>query len=260
LRAANRKLQFFCALGALLLLAGCATPPADPAARAEFNATNDPLEPMNRTIFSVNDVFYTYLIRPVAKTYTFVFPQFTRNMMRNFLNNLGEPVVFANDLMQGQFHRADITTGRFLANSTVGIGGLFDVATSTGLPEQSGDFGQTLYRYGVPAGPYLVLPILGPSNPRDAIGMGVDSEMDPFGYLASDYGHGGATWYRYIAYGIDEYSRESDALDDLKKNSLDYYAAMRSLSRQHRDAALRDGKPSPVSDMGGLYNDPASKK
>ena len=259
MRAVNRKFQFLCLSGALLFLVGCAMPPADPAGRAEFDATNDPLEPMNRAIFGFNDILDTILFKPVAKAYRFVFPQFGRNMVRHFLDNLGEPVVFANDVLQGEFHRADITMGRFMANSTIGLGGLFDIATPTGLPEQTGDFGQTLYHYHFPEGPYLVLPILGPSNPRDAIGMAADGEMDPFGWLASHFGHGGATWYRWIAWGIDERSRNIESLDEIKKNSLDFYAQLRSLSRQHRAAELRNGQPAPVKDLNSLYIDPGSR-
>ncbi|HKR19165.1 MAG TPA: VacJ family lipoprotein [Stellaceae bacterium] len=249
--------------GLLLPLAACATPPTDPAARAEFEATNDPFEPTNRVIFEGNDFFYTYLVRPIAKAYVWAVPQFGRDRIHNFLQNLNEPVIWANDMLQGEWHAADVTTGRFLANSTFGIGGLWDIAADSGLDKQSGDFGQTLYHYGVPDGPYLVLPILGPSNPRDAIGMGADSEADPFDWLASYYGHGGATWYRFGAEGIDEYAGHMDELDELKKNSIDYYAAIRSLWRQHRATELRHGAPAP-SPVGleGLYDNstPASSQ
>lgn len=258
-RAANRHLRLLLAGWGLLLLAGCATPPTDPAARAEFDATNDRFEPMNRAIFSFNDFLDTYLFKPVAQSYQFVFPQFSRNIMRHFLDNLNEPVVFANDMMQMQFHRADVTAGRFLANTTMGFAGMFDIATSTGLPEQTGDFGQTLWTYHFPEGPYLVLPVIGPSNPRDAIGMGADGEIDPFGWLASEYGHGGASWYRYIAWGVDERARNIDTIDSIKKTSLDYYAAMRSLFRQHRTAELNGGKAPPVKGLDSLYIDPGTR-
>ncbi|MGH7224792.1 MAG: MlaA family lipoprotein, partial [Gemmataceae bacterium] len=224
-------------------LFACATPPKNPAARAEFEATNDPLEPTNRVIFKGNNLFYSIFVRPVAKAYVWAVPQFGRNRIHDFLQNLNEPIVWANDMLQGDWHAADITTGRFLANSTFGIGGLFDIASNTGLPQQSGDFGQTLYRYGVPSGPYLVLPIFGPSDPRDAIGMGVDSAADPFGWLAQNFGHGGVTWYRFGAAGVDEYSRTMDQLDQIKKTSIDYYAAIRSLWRQHRESVVRHGAP-----------------
>ena len=253
----NRPIRALLLASLLLPLAACATPPTDPAALAEFKATNDPLEPTNRVIFEWNDLFYTAFVRPVSKAYVWAVPEVGRNRVHDFLQNLGEPVIFANDMLQGEWHAADVTAGRFLANTTFGVGGLFDLASGTGLPKQSGDFGQTLYHYGVPDGPYLVLPIFGPSNPRDAIGMGVDSQADPFGWLAHHFGHGGATWYRLGAQGIDEYSLQMDQLDELKKNSIDYYAALRSLWRQHRDSELRHGQPGPSPvDINSLYDSP----
>jgi phospholipid-binding lipoprotein MlaA len=255
LRASTRLIPALLIAGLLLPLVSCATPPKDPAARAEFEATNDPFEPTNRVIFRGNDLFYTYIVRPVAKAYVWAMPEFGRNRIHDFLQNLGEPIIWANDMLQGDWHAADVTTGRFLANTSFGIGGLFDIAGKTGLPKQSGDFGQTLYHYGVPGGPYLVLPILGPSDPRDAIGMGVDSVADPFDWLAQHFGHGGATWYRFGAEGIDAYARHMDELDQLKKTSIDYYAAIRSLWRQHRASELRHGAPAPSPvDLDSLYD------
>jgi phospholipid-binding lipoprotein MlaA len=247
------------ASGLLLSLAGCATPPKDPAARAEFEATNDPIEPTNRAIFGFNMFLDTWLIKPVAQSYKFIVPQFGRNRIHDFLQNLDEPVIFANDMMQGEWHAADVTAGRFLANTTWGIGGLFDLAQNDGLKKQSGDFGQTLYHYGVGNGPYLVLPILGPSDPRDAIGYGVDSVMDPFGWVAWHFGHGGATWYRWAAEGIDERSRHIQDIEELQKNSIDFYAAIRSLWRQHRAAELRHNRfaPMPNMDFKSMYDDPS---
>lgn len=251
----TRTIRALLLAGLLLPLVACATPPTDPAARAEFEAANDPFEPTNRIIFEGNDFFYTYFVRPIAKAYVWAVPEFGRNRVHDFLQNLGEPVIWANDMLQGEWHAADVTTGRFLANSTFGVGGLFDIAGSSGLEKQSGDFGQTLYHYGVPDGPYLVLPFFGPSNPRDAAGMGADSVADPFDWLAQYYGHGGATWYRFGAEGIDDYADHMSELDELKKNSIDYYAALRSLWRQHRAAELRHGAPAP-SPVGleGLYD------
>jgi phospholipid-binding lipoprotein MlaA len=260
LRSTSRSIRALLVAGLLLPLVACATPPKDPAARAEFEATNDPLEPTNRVIFEWNDLFYSIFVRPVAKAYVWAMPEFGRNSIHDFLQNIGEPVIWANDMLQGEWHAADVTTGRFLANTTFGIGGLFDIAGKTGLEKQSGDFGQTLYHYGVADGPYLVLPILGPSDPRDAVGMGVDSVADPFDWLAAHYGHGGASWYRFGAEGIDEYSRHMDELDEIKKTSIDYYAAIRSLWRQHRAAELRHGKPAPSPfSLDSLYDGPAPK-
>jgi phospholipid-binding lipoprotein MlaA len=253
MRKRLRSIAALVVAGGPLLLAACATPPADPGERAEFDKTNDPFEPLNREIFDFNFFLDRTLLRPVAVGYRTVLPEFSRTAIRNFLKNLGEPVIFANNMMQGQFKRADATAGRFFMNSVFGLGGVMDVASKHGLPRESGDFGQTLYSWGVPDGPYLVLPIFGPSNPRDAIGMGVDGYMDPWGYLASDYGAGNsATYGRYAATGIDERERNIETLDDLQRNAIDFYAQLRSLFRQHRASELRHGEAAPLPDMDEL--------
>lgn len=238
-------------------LCACATPPKDPEARAQFEQMNDPLEPMNRQIFTVNLYFDRYFLRPVAIGYRYVFPQFTRDALRHFLDNLSEPVVFANDVLQGSATKASRTLARFALNSTVGLGGLRDVATGIGYKRQSGDFGQTLHSWGLPEGPYLVLPILGPSNPRDAVGYGIDSYLDPLHYVAQNNDLDELMWGRFIVDGVDRRSRVIEELDDLQKNSLDYYAQLRSIVRQHRAAEL--GEPLPTmapSGSGSLYDDP----
>jgi phospholipid-binding lipoprotein MlaA len=249
----------FLLFGLVLSLAACATPPTDPAARAEFEATNDPLEPLNRRVFDFNLFLDRVLIKPVAEGYRDVLPDKARTAIRNFLTNLGEPVIFANDMLQGQFKRANDTAGRFLLNSTFGIGGIFDLANGSGLEKQSGDFGQTLYSWGVPDGPYLVLPIFGPSNPRDAGGMVADGFMDPFGYLAGAYGAANSsTISRMAASGVDLRSRNIETFDELQRNSIDFYAALRSLYRQHRASELRHGEPAPLPELDSLYGDPAA--
>jgi phospholipid-binding lipoprotein MlaA len=239
---------------ASLVLGGCATPPADPMARAEFDRTNDPLEPANRKIFAFNQLVDHALFRPVAKTYVTVVPDDARHAIHNVLDNMKEPTLFFNNVLQGEFKRAEITLGRFLVNSTVGFGGLVDVMTLSGVERQPADFGQTLYVWGTPSGPYLMLPILGPSNPRDAIGGGVDSYADPATILAKNADITELLTYRFVIGGIDERSRVLDILDDLEKNSIDFYAQLRSLSQQHRDAELRRGKAPEATP--GLYDDP----
>ncbi len=242
----------------LASLAGCASVPTDPAARAEYDETNDPLEPVNRKIFDFNQFVTHILLKPVAKTYRTIVPDPGRSAISNFLGNLGEPVIFANNLLQGEFKRASDTAGRFLVNSTFGVGGMIDVASKAKLDKQSGDFGQTLYHWGVPDGPYIVLPILGPSNPRDAIGTGIDGYIDPFGYLAGDYGaRNSATIGRMAGSGIDALSRNIEAFDELQRDSIDFYASLRSLARQRRASELRHGEPAPLPGLDSLYHDPA---
>jgi|SRR5215470_7928102 len=255
-----RWLRLGALIGMVLAVSACATPPSDPVARADFDRTNDPLEPMNRKILDFNLFMDRILIKPVAQGYRWIVPEYGRNRMRNFLDNLNEPVIFINDTLQGEFNRANTTAGRFLFNSTFGIAGLWDQASKIGMEKQTGDFGQTLYSWGVPDGPFLMLPILGPSNPRDAIGTGVDSFLDPFWYgLTVHYGATNAGLYRWIATGIDERARNIESFDEIQKSAIDLYAQLRSLWRQHRGAELRHGEPAPPEDE-ELYTDPALKK
>ena len=129
---------------------------------------NDPLEPLNRRIFQFNRVVDGLVLEPAARIYRMATPQFVRTGVRNFLANLGTPVVLANDLLQGEFERAELTLGRFLMNTILGLGGVIDVGGKLGMPPRHyEDFGQTLAVYGVGSGPYLMLPLLGPSNGRD---------------------------------------------------------------------------------------------
>lgn len=236
------------AVAIVLSLCACATPPAEPKALAEFERINDPLEPLNRDILDFNFFADRTVIKPAAQAYEAVVPEKGRDAVRHFLDNLNEPIVFANTLLQGQFKRAHDTFARFLMNSMFGLGGTLDLATSTGLEKQTGDFGQTLYTWGVRDGPYVMLPILGPSTVRDSVGRGVDIYADPFGQLAGIYHESVANYGRYLVNGIDVRQRDR-VLDELQKNALDPYAELRSLFRQHRAQELRDGEPVPPPDL-----------
>jgi phospholipid-binding lipoprotein MlaA len=237
-----------------LALSSCATPPSDPVARAAFEQTNDSLEPLNRKTFAFNQLLDHIVFRPAAKAYVLIFPDDARNAIHHMLDNMKEPTLFFNNVLQGEFKRAEITLGRFIVDSTIGFGGMVDVMTLSGVERQPADFGQTMFVWGVPSGPYLVLPILGPTNPRDAIGSTVDSYADPFTILANDHGITELTTSRLIVGGVEERARVLDVLDDLEKNAVDFYAEMRSLSQQHRAAELRHGKAPDAAP--GLYNDP----
>jgi phospholipid-binding lipoprotein MlaA len=242
---------------AALTLAACATPPTEPAARAEFERTNDPLEPFNREVFDFNLFIDRVALKPIAQGYVAVVPEAGRNALRHFFDNLNEPIVFGNNLLQGEFKRAHDTFGRFLMNSTLGLGGTLDLATSAGLEKQSGDFGQTLYSWGVPDGPYLVLPVFGPSNPRDAVGMGVDFYAAPFDRLAHNYHYWWVPIIKGFVDGVDQRARNLDTIDEIQRNAIDFYAELRSLARQHRASELRHGEPAPIPDLDTLYEDPA---
>ncbi len=210
----------------------------------EHERLNDPLEPMNRVIFSANGFINDYLLGPVAKGYNAVLPEFVREAVASFLRNLNEPVVLANDLLQGEFQRGLNTGTRLVVNTTVGIGGLIDVAEKLGFEKHSEDFGQTLAVWGVGEGFYLVLPLLGPSNPRDAFGKHfVDSYFDPLGYYLENTDREEWGYARTALQGIVTYAEIVDELETLKESSIDFYGAIRSLYRQKRAADIANQSP-----------------
>ena len=227
----------------------------------EQGAANDPLEPLNRQVFAFNDAFQTAVLKPVAKAYVAVVPQFFRDRFHAFVDNLAEPRIFVNDVLQGRFNAAGMTFARFVANTILGVGGLYDYASSHGFPRQSGDFGQTLYAWGVDGGPYLVLLFLGSSNVRDTIGLGVDFATTPPALIVHGRDAAIASFAIGIVDGVDVFARNMDALDALKASSLDYYTHFRSVFRQHRDAVLREARglpeaPPELTDPGATPSDP----
>jgi phospholipid-binding lipoprotein MlaA len=226
----------------VVLAAGCAEVPKDPAAKAAYDEANDPLEPMNRAIFDFNDTADKAVLKPVAKAYRWALPEFFRTSIRNFLNNAKSPVIFFNVSRQGSPSRAGETLMRFIVYTTAGMGGFFDVAGEYGMERHSEDFGQTLAVWGVKEGPYLVLPILGPSNARDTVGRVADSFMDPFSYLMNNNGLDYAILGMTVTDGVDLRSRNIESLEDIEKNSLDFYATLRSLYRQNRRSEILNGK------------------
>jgi phospholipid-binding lipoprotein MlaA len=235
---ARHRLRAVASAVCLLGLTACATT-QDPAALE----ANDPYEPANRWAFGVSQGAEKYFMRPAAETYNFILLKDVRDMIRNFMNNLDTPVILANDLLQGEMDRAGVTLGRFAINSTAGIGGLFDMAKFSDLDRHSEDFGQTMATWGVASGPYLYVPLMGPSNPRDGIGLAGDLAFDPFTYV----NWGQLLWIPYARQGVnllDQYSRGMDALDEIERTSLDYYSSIRSLSQQRRKSAIQNGRES----------------
>jgi phospholipid-binding lipoprotein MlaA len=217
-----------------LLLSGCATVPDDPDARAAYDEANDPFEPMNRYFFEVNYALDELILKPWSGWYHIALPDFARTGIRNALNNLKSPVIFFNDLLQGEPNRAGVTLARFVINSTLGLAGLIDVAAEMGLDYHKEDFGQTLAVWGTGEGPYLVIPFLGPSNPRDATGLAVDTVLDPFFWIGRHYD---VEYMLYIRAGldvVDARSRNLETLDEIRRNAIDYYSTIRSLYRQDR--------------------------
>ena len=228
-----------------LSLSACAS------SRQDASEVYDPLESVNRATFAVNDAFDRALLKPVARGYRAVVPKPARTGVRNFLRNLRSPVNIANQVLQGDVEGAASDFTRMAINSTIGFGGLIDVAEDFGLPYEQEDFGQTLGVWGLDHGPYLVLPIIGPSSVRDTVGLVVDSYADPLRlYL---YNTNQEEWHyvRLGATAIDRREELLEVLDELQKSSFDYYAAMRSTYVQHRDALVRDGS----SDMSASIPD-----
>jgi phospholipid-binding lipoprotein MlaA len=223
--------------------------------------TNDPFEGSNRFFFEVNQVLDEILLRPVAVVYRSIVPDFARDGVRNFMNNLNSPVIFANDLFQGEGDRAGTTLARFGINSTIGIGGLIDVAKEMDLPYHDEDFGQTLAVWGVGEGPYFYFPLMGPSNARDFTGFVVDRGLDPLTYV--NWGDDELEYVpiaRTVLNVIDLRSRNIETLDDIERSSVDYYASIRSLYRQSRADSIRNGAPSddlPDFDSGGGITAPS---
>jgi len=229
------------------LATGCATPPQDDAeSKAAFVEANDPLEPLNRYFFEVNFFIDNVLLEPVATAYAHVVPDPGRDIVRNFFDNLKSPVILANDVLQGDMDRASVTAGRFLANSTIGLAGLFDVATHFGWEKHEEDFGQTLGVWGVSEGPYLVLPIIGPSPPRDTVGMAVDYFFDPLSYYTRNTDRGWIPYARRGVRAVDFRAENLEAFDDIERTAIDLYATVRSLYRQRRNDDIRNGEPAPL--------------
>lgn len=252
-----RLLVVMSAVGAVL--AGCATPPpaSDPDALADFKATNDPLEPTNRVFYAVNDGLLVYVLTPVAKGYKAVVPTPVRTGIHNMLNNIGQPVQFVNDVLETKPRRAGDSFMRFTINSTVGLGGIFDVAKAAGYPDHDSDAGSTLALWGVPAGPYLYLPVYGPSGLRDGLGRGMDAAANPFAW-ASFNGSNTLGWAQAGFGALDATSRHLRDIQQVKAGALDPYATFRSLYRQLREsqvAAIRNDDRATVPDW---YAQPAA--
>ena len=210
-------------------------------APAAADPENDPAEPVNRAIFKANLAADHAVIRPVAQAYVDHVPKLVREGVHNVVQNLQEPATTVNDLLQGHVAQAWQSVRRLAVNTTIGAGGIVDVASKWGLPPHSADFGETLALWGVAEGPFVELPLLGPSNPRDAVGTAVDLALNPLSYIG-----GAPATYASVAAGsadvVDARAKHLKDLDELERNSLDYYAELRSVYRQHRDAQIAAAK------------------
>jgi phospholipid-binding lipoprotein MlaA len=223
------------ALAMSLMLGACSTP------SPESLAQNDPWEKTNRDIFDFDVRVDHAVARPIAKGYRAVVPEPVRDGIHNALTNLNSPVVLANDVLQGDGDKAANTAGRIVINSTVGIGGLFDIASRMGIPGHDNDFGITLGKNGIAEGSYLVLPFAGPLPPRDLLGTAVDQAFDPLTYVQF---HGKDTWM-VVKFGVaivDSRTSQLDAVEAIERSSIDFYATTRNLYRQSRNAKINEGR------------------
>jgi phospholipid-binding lipoprotein MlaA len=220
------------------ILGGCATLP---------NGKPDPsdrFERVNRSVYKFNTALDHAVLRPVARTYVKITPTPVRRCVTNFFSNFEYPVTIVNDVLQGKFRDGASDVGRFGVNTVVGIGGLFDPASRWGLPKHDEDFGQTLGKWGVPPGPYLMLPLLGPSTVRDAPARLVDHYASPTAYISDT----NVTIGLFLAGAVDTRARLLDT-DALRESAFDPYAFLRNAWLQHRDYLVHDGQGSSKEEL-----------
>ena len=225
------------ALLCALALGACASgprsePPRDPT------LAPDPFEPFNRVMLDVNTGLENVIAKPIDTVYRGITPKPVRRGVSNAVDNIGSPVTFLNDILQGRPRQAGKTFARFVVNTVFGIAGLFDIAKTGGLPPHDEDFGQTLAVWGIGNGPYLVLPLFGPTTIRDGVGLGVDTISDPLYWLVNDT----ATTYAIVGTEtLVSYDNNRDQLKALRKSSIDFYSALRSAYLQHRQSEIYNG-------------------
>lgn len=228
------RASFACAVVCVAVLGGCAT----------TGNPRDPLEPINRGIYKFNEGVDTMLFKPAAEVYRAVLPQFVRTGVHNFFSNINDVIVALNNLLQGKFLHAASDVGRIAVNTTIGLLGVLDVATELGLEKHNEDFGQTLGYWGIGDGPYLVIPIFGPSNFRDALGLLVDYKTDPVTYVDPSRDRNQLWALRFV-------NRRSELLETttiLETAALDPYEFVRDAYFQRRRNLIYDGNPPPEKD------------
>lgn len=227
------------------LVSGCAS--TMPAATAENRSPADPWEPLNRQVNAFNDTVDRYTLKPLAKGYERAVPDPLRRGINNFSTNLLGPLNIINNLLQGKFRRGLSETARFLANSTWGIGGFVDVGKDLGLETYPEDFGQSLAVWGVPSGPYVIVPFLGPRTLRHAMMLPLNFASDPTFYIEDDH-------TRYTIYGIRAVDLRAKLFtaEAFAEDSFDRYLTIRESYLQHREFLIYDGDP-PVDE--DFYDD-----
>ncbi len=228
-----------CAAALCQFLAACTSTPPSPDALA----ANDPYEKTNREVMAFNRQVDKYFVIPTVGLYFLTVPPAGRRGVHNFLGHLSLPIIFVNDVLQGETEKAAHALGRIVINSTFGLGGFFDPAVTLGMPPHREDMGQTLAVHGVQEGPYLVLPFFGPSNPRDALGLATDWAIDPTNLIPMKQHVWWAAGRAYFTI-LDLRSQNYQTLLDIQRTSIDYYSSLRSFYRQYRDEQIRNGRKS----------------
>lgn len=227
-------LRAIAAIAVAASLAGCAATPSK----------IDPLEPMNRALFKIHDALDSSIAKPVAEVYVAVVPEFVRTAFNNEFNNIDDLFSAVNDLLQGKLDKAGNDLGRVLTNTMLGLGGIIDVATEAGIERGNEDFGQTFAVWGIPQGPYLFIPLFGPTTVRDGAGVIVRIAVGPIGYVPN-------VALRNSIYGVGYVDIRADALDAgdiIDTASLDRYLFIRNAYLQRRRYLIYDGKPPPESE------------
>jgi phospholipid-binding lipoprotein MlaA len=198
-------------------------------------ADEDPWEGVNRVIYTFNDTLDTYALKPLAQGYDFITPQFLEDGIHNMFNNIGDVRNFANDVLQAKPHAAGVDTARLLLNTTLGVAGFFDVGTKMGLQRNDEDFGQTLGKWGVPSGPYVMLPLFGPSTVRDGLALYPDTYDAPYRYM-NDISA------RNTIQGVGVVDTRASLLSSEKLITGDKYIFIRNAYLQNREFKVKDGK------------------
>jgi phospholipid-binding lipoprotein MlaA len=240
IRAAKAPIVGICGL----VLTACASMPPSPQALA----ANDPYEQTNRQTLIFNGKIDRYVVVPSFAVYFVLVPEAERRGVHNFLGNLSLPTIFVNDMLQGELTRGSQSAERFLINSSLGIGGFFDPAKKMGIPAHGEDFGQTLAVWGVGEGPYLVLPFIGPANPRDAAGLATDVAIDPTNFIPIKQHLWWSATREYFTL-LDLKGQTYQTIQGIQRSSVDYYASLRSLYRQLRETEIRNGRAPATQDL-----------
>jgi phospholipid-binding lipoprotein MlaA len=223
-----------------MVIVGCASIPA-----GEIRSKSDPFEPVNRAVFSLNEALDDYVMKPIAKTYRFIVPEFIRARFSNVFSNVGDIYTSVNNLLQGKPKEAADDLVRVFVNTTLGIGGMFDVATAGGMDKRKEDFGQTLGVWGVKPGVYIVLPIFGPSNVRDTVGFFVDFQGDILFQKIPDHGVRNAVTGLRI---VDVRAKYLDSSNLLQEAAIDKYTFIRDAYYQRRFNLIYDGNPPEIKE------------